>query len=92
MTHDTSLPHYPVRAGVYFPDWTAVTSADVREALSAILGALGVEAMWRNYRPAEDRVRTTLLRLYAEAGRAPGSGELARRAGFTWHGACEHPG
>lgn len=83
MIHDTSLPHYAIRPAVSFPDWTAVTSPQAREALLAILEALGVDRMWRNYTPAEDRVRVTLLRLYAEAGRAPAIGDLAGRAGVS---------
>lgn len=83
MINDTSLPHYTVRPAVSFPDWTAITSPQAREALLAILDALGVDRMWRNYTPAEDRVRVTLLRLYAEAGRAPAIGDLAERAGVS---------
>jgi hypothetical protein len=81
--HDTSLPHYAIRPAVSFPDWTAVTSPQAREALLAILEALGVDRMWRDYTPAEDRVRVTLLRLYANAGRAPAIGDLAGRAGVS---------
>jgi mercuric reductase len=77
------LPRYPVRPGVTFPDWAAVTSPQAREALLATLEALGVLRTWRDYTPAEDGVRTNLLRLYAELGRAPKIGELAGRAGVS---------
>lgn len=80
MMCDTSLPHHPVRPGVSFPDWSVVASPAARDALLAILQALDLDRMWRDYTPAEDRVRTTLLRLYAETGRAPAIGDLAMRA------------
>lgn len=74
-------PRYAVRPGVTFPDWAAVTSPATRDALLAIFAAFGAARTWRDYTPAEDGVRTALLRLYAEAGRAPAIGALARRAG-----------
>jgi mercuric reductase len=83
MADDSRLPSYHVRPGVTFPDWPAVTSPQVREALLAIFEAIGIESMWRSYTPAEDGVRTTVLRLYAELGRAPAIDELARRAGVS---------
>ena len=83
MIHDTSLPRYTVRSAVSFPDWTVVTSMRARDALLAILEALGLDRMWRSYTPAEDRVRIALLRHYAEAGLAPAIGDLAERAGVS---------
>lgn len=77
------LPHYPVRHGVTFPDWAAVTSSTTNEALLAIFEAFGMERVWRNYTPVEDRVRSTLLRLYGETGRAPRVGDLAACAGVS---------
>jgi hypothetical protein len=68
---------------VTFPDWAAVTSPQPRKALLAIFEAIGTENMWRDYTPAEDGVRTTLLRLYAEQGGAPAIADLARRAGVS---------
>ncbi|HZA67385.1 MAG TPA: hypothetical protein VE592_10575, partial [Geminicoccaceae bacterium] len=58
------LPSYAVRPGVTFPDWAAVTSPQARAALLAIFEAIGAERTWRDYTPAEDAVRTALLRLY----------------------------
>ena len=83
MADDSRLPSYAVRRGVTFPDWAAVTSPATREALFAIFDAFGVEKTWRDYTPAEDGVRTSLLRLYAELGRMPAIGELAKRAGVS---------
>jgi mercuric reductase len=60
-----------------------VSSPQAREALLATFAAIGIESMWRDYTPAEDDVRSTLLRLYAEQGRAPVIGDLARHAGVS---------
>ena len=81
MADDSRLASYHVRPGVTFPDWAAVSSPQAREALLAILEAIGIESMWRDYTPAEDDVRTALLRLYAEQGGAPAIADLARHAG-----------
>jgi hypothetical protein len=83
MADDAPLPSYAVRPGVTFPDWAAVTSPQARQALLAIFEAIDAERTWRDYTPAEDAVRTTLLRLYAEQGRAPPIGDLARHAGAS---------
>lgn len=83
MAQDTALPSYAVRPGVTFPDWAAVASPQARDAMLAIFEAIGIESMWRDYTPAEDGVRTTLLRLYAELGRAPAITDLARHAGAS---------
>ena len=73
MADDSLLPSYPVRPGVTFPDWAAVTSPQAREALLAIFEAFGVERTWRDYTRAEDAARTTLLRLHAELGADAGN-------------------
>ena len=83
MAHDSPLPSYDVRPGVIFPDWAAVTSPQARDALLAILEAIGAERTWRDYTAAEHGVRTALLCLYAEQGAAPAIGDLARRAGVS---------
>jgi mercuric reductase len=83
MANDASLPTYAIRPGVTFPDWAAVTSPRVREALLAIFEAFGAERTWRDYTPGEDDVRTTLLRLYAERGSAPAIADLTRHAGVS---------
>jgi mercuric reductase len=83
MADDSRLSSYHVRLGVTFPDWAAVTSPQAREALFAIFDAVGVERTWRDYTPAEDGVRTAIFRLYAELGRMPAIGELAKRTGVS---------
>jgi DNA-binding transcriptional ArsR family regulator len=83
VADDCRLPSYAVRPGVTFPDWAAVTSPEARKAMLAIFEAISAERIWRSYTPAEDAVRTTLLRLYAEQGRAPVIGDLARHAGVS---------
>ena len=83
MADDSRLPAYDVRPGVTFPVWAAGTSPRAREALLATFEAIGIENMWRGYTPAEDTVRTTLLRLYAEAGRAPAIADIARHVGVS---------
>ncbi|MGV2184033.1 bifunctional organomercurial lyase/mercury(II) reductase MerBA [Rhizobium rhizogenes] len=78
-----TLPSYTVRPGVTFPDWSAVTSPAVQEALLAMVGSDHVFDRWSGYDPATDRVRVALLQLYAEDGRAPTPGALAERAGLS---------
>ena len=75
-----TFPHYTVRPGVTFPDWSAARSPAVRDALLAMIGSDHVLNRWSGYDPATDRVRVALLRLYAEQGRAPSSDALAMRA------------
>ena len=83
MADGSRWPSYHVRPGATFPDWTAVTSPQAREALLAILEAIGIESMWRDYTPAEDDVRTTLVRLYTEQGGAPAIPDLAGYAAVS---------
>lgn len=83
MADNSGLPSYAVRPGVTFPDWGVVTSPQVHGALLAIFEAIGAERTWQDYTPAEDAVRVTLLRLYAEQGGAPAIGDLARDAGVS---------
>lgn len=72
-------PSYAMRPGVTFPDWSVVSSPAVKDALLAMVGSGHVLNRWSGYDPATDRVRVTLLRLYAEHGRAPTPGALAER-------------
>lgn len=74
-----TLPSYTVRPGVTFPDWSAVTSPAVREALLAMASS-HVFDLWSGYDPATDLIRVALLQLYSEHGRAPTLGALAERA------------
>ena len=76
----SALPSFAVRPGVTIPDWSAVTSPAVGDALHAMVGSDHVLNRWSGYDPMADRVRVALLKLYAENGRAPPAGTLAERA------------
>jgi len=78
-----TLPSYAVRPGVTFPDWSVVSSPAVKDALLAMVGSDHVLNRWSGYDPATDRVRVALLQLYAERGRAPTPGALAKRAALS---------
>jgi mercury(II) reductase len=77
-----TLPRHAVRPGVTFPDWSAVTSQAVRDALLAMVRSGHVLNRRSGYDPATDRVRVALLQLYLEHGRAPAVDEIANRAGL----------
>ena len=79
----TDLPTYVVRPGVTLPDWSVVTSPAAKTALLEMVESGHILHRWSGYAPAEDRLRTALLRLYTEEGRAPSLGTLATRAGLT---------
>ena len=78
----SALPSFVLRPGVAFPDWSVVTSPAATDALRAMLRAEHVLHRWQGYTAAEDRVRSSLLRLYRERGRAPAVADLARYAGL----------
>ncbi|MFG1423123.1 bifunctional organomercurial lyase/mercury(II) reductase MerBA [Roseixanthobacter liquoris] len=78
-----TLPSYPVRPNVTFPDWSVITSPAVQDALLAMVGSDHVFDRWSGYDTATDRVRVALLQLYAEDGRAPTPDALAERAGVN---------
>jgi mercuric reductase len=67
---------------VTIPDWSAVTSSVVKDALRAMFESEHIGMRWHSFTPDEDRMRTALLRLFAEHGRAPALTELATRAGL----------
>ena len=82
-----TLPSYTVRPDVTFPDWSVVTSALVKDALLAMNDALRIMAgpnqpadRWGDRDRLVDQVRVALLKLYAEAGRAPTQSAIAKRA------------
>lgn len=77
-----ALPGFVMRPGVTFPDWSAVTSPTVRDALQAMVCSGRVLNRWSGYDPATDRVRVALLHLYTEDGRPPAMRALAERAGL----------
>jgi hypothetical protein len=77
-------PSFAVRPGVTFPDWSAVTSPAVKDALLAMVGSDHMLNRWSGYDPAAtDRVRTALLQFYAEHSRAPTKSTLATRTGLN---------
>ncbi len=49
----------PLLSGAVFPDWSVVTSDNVRASLNTIYGVLRVTRTWCDTRPDEDRVRVT---------------------------------
>ncbi|OAF07775.1 pyridine nucleotide-disulfide oxidoreductase [Bradyrhizobium centrolobii] len=78
-----TLPSFALRPGVRFPDWSAVTSPVVEDALTTLAQSDHVLHRWSDYSPAADRVRVALLQLYAAEGQAPTLGDLAARTGLT---------
>ncbi|MER8472815.1 bifunctional organomercurial lyase/mercury(II) reductase MerBA [Mesorhizobium sp. M1328] len=85
-----TLPSYPVRPGVTFPDWSVVTSPLVKDALLAMNDVLRIMAgpnqpadRWSDRDRLVDRVRVALLKLYAEAGRAPTQSAIAKHTGLS---------
>lgn len=83
VTELPALTSHVVRPGVTLPDWSIVTSPIVRQALLAMVESNHVLNRWSGYAPAADWVRTSILRLYGEAGRAPAISAIATRAGLT---------
>jgi mercury(II) reductase len=78
-----NLPSFAMRPGVVIPDWSAVTSPVVEEALIAMAASDRLLRRWGGYSPSLDDVRIALLRLYAEGGRAPTLTALATRTGLA---------
>jgi mercury(II) reductase len=80
-----TLPEFPLRPGVAFPDWSVVTLPAARNALLAIKDVLQVMAgsnanRWNEQdHEEEDRVRSALIQFYFEKGKAPTLQELAQR-------------
>ncbi len=88
--HDTSaLPdlgaraEFEIRPGVIFPDWQAIRSEAAEAALLTIFRAMEIERRWNHYRPDLDRVRTNILRGFAEAAHAPSLPELSTNTGMS---------
>lgn len=76
-----------IRPGVLRPDWTAVTGPAARKALNGRMSArAGLLHKWSHaLDPDEDRVWRTLLRLYADRGRAPEPTAIAFATGLPDH-------
>ncbi|MCH7554578.1 MAG: alkylmercury lyase family protein [Proteobacteria bacterium] len=72
-----------VRPGVTMPDWSAVTSGIVREALGAVFETCDWEERWAGLDEAQDRTRRAILQSYPRIGHAPSIRELALMTGFA---------
>lgn len=68
--------------GVTFPNWAAVESDHVRDALDAIFEAFGVEKCWTGMDDTEDRIRRAILDHYGKSGHAPSLARLAEITGL----------
>lgn len=68
-----------IRPGVFRPDWSVVTTPAARGALAGRMAArAGLAERWCHALDSdEDLVWRTVLRLYADTGRAPRSDEIA---------------
>src|SRR5213076_1305431 len=72
-------PAVEIRPGVFRPDWSAVTKPAARQALTGRLAArAALLDRWScQLKADQDMVWRTVLRLYAELGRAPFIADLA---------------
>lgn len=75
--NDVARLEMTIRPGVTFPDWSAISSPQARDALNAILEVFGVARCWESYGAEEDLVRRAILEGYARDGRAPAVSSLA---------------
>ena len=86
-TEETDAPigrlEISIRPGVITPDWSAVTSETVCEALRAIFGTCDWEQRWAGLDEAEDRTRRAILEAYPRTGHAPSIDDLALTTGFA---------
>ena len=78
----SALPSFELRAGVAFPDWTAVTSPASADALAAILSAFDLAKNWSGYDDEEDCVRQAAIEVLAELDSAPNTAWIAVRTGL----------
>jgi hypothetical protein len=71
-----------IRPGVEIPDWSVVEDTTARQALAAIFDLVGAGRKWNGTGATQDRVRRTVIQLYATLGRAPVLSEIADGAGL----------
>jgi len=71
-----------LRSGMAFPTWTAVTSPNARNALMAILSALGLAHRWGGYGEEEDRVRRAVIEGLAALDHGPDGAWIAAQTGL----------
>jgi mercuric reductase len=74
----TESPTFRLRPGVAFPDWSTVSSDAAREAVLALLELSDMGHRWGTYTDLEDRVRSAILRHFADRGHSPFVAALAR--------------
>jgi hypothetical protein len=74
-----------IRAGVFRPDWSAVTKPRAREALAGRLAArAGLLDRWAlRLEAIEDLAWRTILRLYADCGRPPTLADIVSASGIA---------
>jgi alkylmercury lyase len=74
-----------IRAGVFRPDWSVVTTRRAREALAGRLAArAGLLDRWAlRLEAVEDLVWRTILRLYADCGRPPTPTDIGAASGIA---------
>ena len=76
-------PEIAIRPGVTTPDWSAVTSGTVRDALRATFETCDWEDRWAGLDEAQDRMRRAILEAYPRIGHAPSIDDLALMTGFS---------
>ena len=76
-------PEIAIRPGVTTPDWSAVTSGTVRDALRATFETCDWEDRWAGLDEAQDRTRRAILEAYPRIGHAPSIDDLALSTGFA---------
>src|SRR5882724_4546951 len=83
--HSTAEPAVEIRPGVFRPDWSVVTRPVARQALNGRLAArAGLLDRWSCRLEAEqDVLWRTVLRLFADLGRAPSITDLAATVGMA---------
>jgi mercury(II) reductase len=80
---EPAMPGFALRPGVVVPDWSVVASPRAREVLHTLLQTAHLIRRWSGYSAEADRVRTAVLKLYAETGRAPAVEAVAARSGMS---------
>lgn len=74
-----------IRPGIHRPDWSVVTRPGARTALlGRDRSRSGLAEKWDQVlEPAQDRVWTTVLELFARLGRPPHPHEIGKKAGLS---------
>lgn len=72
-----------IRPGAVFPDWSVIQSRQAKDALVAILDALGADTCWQDYSADEDLVRSSIISHFAKGGISPTLRELRSATGLA---------